>query len=111
MIWWSKITAWIKAHWNWLALLALAGVAYFLGRKDSANLLAHATIAKDQYKKDAEAIEKAAKDKTKRDDKIDNRKEEIKKALIEEKERKLRLVTQEEIDADEVFVNMGIKKK
>ena len=101
----------MKAHWNWLALLVLAGVAYFLGKKDSANLLAHATIAKDQYKKDAEAIEKAAKDKTKRDDKIDNRKEEIKKALIEEKERKLRLVTQEEIDADEVFVNMGIDKR
>jgi len=101
----------MKAHWNWLALLVLAGVAYFLGKKDSANLLAHATIAKDQYKKDAEAIEKAAKAKTKRDDKIDNRKEEIKKALIEEKERKLRLVTQEEIDADEVFVNMGIDKR
>ena len=107
----KKIFAWIKAHWNWLALLALAALAYFLGKKDSANLLAHASIARDQYKKDAEAIEKAARSKNNRDNKIDNRKEEIKKALIEERERKLRLVNQKEIDADEVFENMGIKKK
>ena len=111
MIWWSKIIAWIKAHWNWLALLALAGVAYFLGRKDSANLLAHATIAKDQYKKDAEAIEKAAQAKTKRDSKIDNKKEEIKQALTKERDRKLEAVLETEVNADEVFANIGIKKK
>jgi len=111
MIWWSKIIAWIKAHWNWLALLALAVVAYFLGKKDSANLLAHATIAKDQYKKDAEAIEKAAREKTNRDNKIDNKREEIIKNLEQEREEKIKLVNEQPTNTDEVFQNLGIEKK
>ena len=111
MLWLNKTKNWIKAHWNWLALLTLAAIAYFLGRKDSANLLAHAKIAKEQYKKDAEGVEKAVQEKDKRDKKIDNRKEEIKKALIEERERKLKLVAEEKVDADEVFQDLGIKKK
>jgi len=108
---WSKIKAWIKAHWNWLVLMGLFCLAYLLGKKSSGTLLAQATLAKDQYKKESEAIEKATRAKDDRDEKIDNRKEEIKKALIEERERKLRLVNQKEVDADEVFENMGIKKK
>jgi len=111
MIWWNKVFAWIKAHWNWLVLLLLAAVAYFLGKKDSANLLAHATIAKDQYKKDVEAIEKASKEKTKRDNKIDNKREEVKKVLEQEREKKLRLVREQETNTDDVFQNMGISKK
>jgi hypothetical protein len=106
-----KIKAWIKAHWNWLVLVGLFCLAYILGKKSAASFLAQANIAKDQYKKDAEAVDKASKQKNKRDTKIDKKREEIKKALIKEREKKLKLVSQEKTDPDEVFKNIGIKKK
>ena len=107
----SKLQAWIKAHWNWLVLVGLFCLAYLLGKKNTAGLLAQATLAKDQYKKDAEEIEKAARTKNKRDKKIDKKREEIKKVLEEEKEKKLKLVREQKVDADEVFQNLGIDKK
>ena len=106
-----KVKAWIKAHWNWLVLVGLFCLAYLLGKKSSASLLAQATIAKDQYKKDAEEIEKATRAKNKRDKKIDKKREEIKKVLEKEKEKKLKLINEEEIDTDDVFQNLGIDKK
>ena len=106
-----KVKAWIKAHWNWLVLVGLFCLAYLLGKKSSASFLAQATIAKDQYKKDAEEIEKATRAKDKRDKKIDKKREEIKKVLEKEKEKKLKLINEEEIDTDGVFQNLGIDKK
>ena len=76
MIFLSKTKAWVKAHWNWLVIGGLFCLAYLLGKKNTAVLLAQATLAKDQYKKDAEEIEKAARAKNKRDRKIDNKREE-----------------------------------
>ena len=107
----SKIKAWTKAHWNWLVLVGLFCLAYLLGKKSSASLLAQATIAKDQYKKDAEEIEKAARAKNKRDKKIDKKREEIREALEQEKEKKLKLIREKETDTDNVFQNSGIDKK
>ncbi len=106
-----KFKAWIKAHWNWLVLVGLFCLAYVLGKKSSASLLAQATLEKDQYKKEAEEIEKAARAKNKRDKKIDKKREEIKKALEQEKEKKLKLVREREVDADEVFQNLGMNKE
>ena len=111
MIFFSKMKAWIKAHWNWLVLVGLFCLAYALGKKGARGLLAQATIAKDQYKKDAEEIEKATRAKDKRDKKIDKKREEIKKVLEKEKEKKLKLINEEEIDTDQVFQNLGIDKK
>ena len=82
-----------------------------LGKKNTAGLLAQATLAKDQYKKDVEEIEKAAREKNKRDKKIDKKREEIKKVLEKEKEKKLKLINEKEIDTDDVFQNLGIDKK
>tara|TARA_R100000030_G_scaffold100848_2_gene94955 strand:- start:1301 stop:1639 length:339 start_codon:yes stop_codon:yes gene_type:complete len=106
-----KLKAWIKAHWNWLVLVGLFCLAYIFGKKSSGTLLAQATLAKDQYKKEAEEIEKATRAKNKRDDKIDKKREEIKKALEQERENKLRLVKEQEINTDDVFQNLGIDKK
>ena len=106
-----KIKAWIKAHWNWLVLVGLFCLAYLLGKKSSASLLAQATIAKDQYKKDAEEIEKASRAKNKRDKKIDKKREQIKKVLVQEKEKKLKLVREQKVNTDDVFQNLGIDKK
>ena len=76
-----KIKAWIKAHWNWLVLVGLFCLAYALGRKGARGLLVQAEVAKAQYKAEAEAIEQASRDKNKRDQKIDNRTEEIKRKI------------------------------
>ena len=106
-----KLKAWIKAHWNWLVLVGLFCLAYVLGRKSSGSLLAQATLAKDQYKKEAEEIEKATRAKDKRDKKIDRKREEIRKVLEQEREKKLRNIKEKETNTDDVFQNLGIDKE
>ena len=106
----SKIKAWMKAHWNWLVLVGLFCLAYALGKKGARGLLIQAQIAKDQYKAESEAIEQAARDKNKRDQKIDNRTEEIKRKIELKKQQDLEDLKRD-IDADEVFKQLGIDKK
>ena len=118
---WIKAKAWVKAHWNWLVLVGLFCLAYALGRKGARGLLVQAEVAKAQYKAEAEAaknqykaeseaIEQAARDKNKRDQKIDNRTEEIKRKIELKKQQDLEDLKRD-IDADEVFKQMGIDKK
>ena len=107
---WTKAKAWIKAHWNWLVLVGLFCLAYALGRKGARGLLVQAEVANAQYKAEAEAIEQAARDKNKRDQKIDNRTEEIKRKIELKKQQDLEDLKRD-IDADEVFKQMGIDKK
>jgi len=106
-----KFKAWIKAHWNWLVLVGLFCLAYVLGKKSAATLLAQANIAKGQYKKDAESVEKASKQKEKRDTKINKKTEELKKDLEQGREKKLKLINEQEINTDDVFQSLGIEKK
>jgi hypothetical protein len=105
-----KIKAWIKAHWNWLVLVGLFCLAYALGKRQSGTLLAQATIAKNQYKKEAEAIELASKEKAKRDKKNDSRAKKIVQKIEEKKEKDLASL-ETDIDADQVFRDLGIEKK
>ena len=100
----------MKAHWNWLVLVGLFCLAYALGKKGARGLLIQAQIAKDQYKAESEAIEQAARDKNKRDQKIDNRTEEIKRRIELKKQQDLEDLKRD-IDADEVFKQLGIDKK
>ena len=55
----KKATAWCVQHWRWLVLLSAFLVTYQLGGKKSRNLLLQAKLAKKQYEKEAEAIERA----------------------------------------------------
>ena len=107
---WSKVKAWFRAHWNWLVLVGLFCLAYTLGRKGARGLLVQAEVAKAQYKAEAEAIERAARDKSKRDTKIDNKTEEIKRKIELKKQQDLEDLKRD-IDADEVFKQLGIDKK
>jgi uncharacterized protein (DUF3084 family) len=107
---WSKVKAWTKAHWNWLVLVGLFCLAYALGRKGARGLLVQAEAAKNQYKAESEAIEQAARDKNKRDQKIDNRTEEIKRKIELKKQQDLDDLKRD-IDADKVFRDLGIDKK
>lgn len=100
----------MKAHWNWLVLVGLFCLAYALGKKGARGLLIQAQIAKDQYKAESEAIEQAARDKNKRDQKIDNRTEEIKRKIELKKQQDLNDLKRN-IDADKIFRELGIDKK
>ena len=100
----------MKAHWNWLVLVGLFCLAYALGKKGARGLLIQAQIAKDQYKAESEAIEQAARDKNKRDQKIDNRTEEIKRKIELKKQQDLNDLKRD-IDEDKVFRELGIDKK
>ena len=105
-----KIKAWVKAHWNWLVLVGLFCLAYAFGRKGARAFLHQAELEKEQYKAEAEAIEKAARDKTKRDTKIDIKTEEIKRKIEVKKQQDLEDLKRD-IDADQVFRDMGIDKR
>jgi uncharacterized protein (DUF3084 family) len=85
-------------------------LAYALGRKGARGLLVQAEAAKNQYKAESEAIEQAARDKNKRDQKIDNRTEEIKRKIELKKQQDLDDLKRD-IDADKVFRDLGIDKK
>tara|TARA_A200000159_G_scaffold164244_1_gene193141 strand:+ start:938 stop:1270 length:333 start_codon:yes stop_codon:yes gene_type:complete len=107
---WSKAKAWIKAHWNWLVLVGLFCLAYALGKKNARGLLVQAEAAKNQYKAESEAAEQAVKAKAKRDQKIDKKVEEIRKNIELKKQQDLEDLKRD-IDADQVFRDMGIDKR
>ena len=51
--------AWCRQHWRWLVLISLFIGAYLLGKRSANGIKLQASLAKDQYKKEKEAIEKA----------------------------------------------------
>ena len=111
MFWWNKTKNWIIAHKNWLVLMGLFALSYILGKRSNQNYLEMANLAKDQYKKDNEELERLQKAKQNRD----KRDKEKSKTIIAnlESERKIKIEELEEEHAvpDDVFENMGIKKK
>ena len=51
--------AWCRQHWRWLVLSIAFIVVYMLGRKGSRSLRLQAELARKQYIKEKEAIQKA----------------------------------------------------
>ncbi len=111
MDWWSKTKRWIIAHKNWLVLLVMFVVSYLLGKKSNQNYLEMANLAKDQYRKDNEAMVREQRLKEMRDRRAKKKSDAAKKALEEEKERRLRLIKDTMSNPDEVFDDLGINKK
>ena len=70
-----------------------------------------ANLAKDQYKKDNEKLEELHSQKQVRDKKLDKKTESIEKALTEERDDKIEKLGKKHASPDEVFENIGIKKK
>ena len=55
-----KIAAiWCRQHWRWLILSIAFFVVYYIGRRDLKSLKIQAGLARKQYVKEKEAIEKA----------------------------------------------------
>ena len=111
MIWLYKAKNWIIAHKNWLVLVGLFILSYVLGRRSNQNYLEMANLAKDQYKKDNEELERLQKAKEKRDKTIEENTKVITKALKEERDQKIKELEKDLATPDDVFQNIGITKK
>ena len=111
MIYLNKAKNWIIAHKNWLVLMGLFALSYVLGKKANRNYLEMANLAKDQYKKENEELERLQKAKQVRDKKAEQKAKAVKAALEVEKEKRLQELEKQKADPDDVFQNMGITKK
>ena len=111
MLWWNKTKNWIIAHKNWLVLMGLFVLSYILGKKANKNYYEMAKLAKDQYKKDNEELERLQKAKQVRDKRAEEKAKAVKVALEEEKEKRLKELEKQKADPDDVFQNIGITKK
>ena len=111
MLWLNKARRWIIAHKNWLVLMGLFILSYVLGKKANRNYLEMANLAKDQYKKDNEELERLQKTKQARDKRAEEKAKEVKAALESEKEKRLKKLEEQKADPDNVFKDLGITKK
>ncbi len=69
-----KIAAiWCRQHWRWLVLLGAFVVVYMLGKRSASTYKLQANLAKEQYKKEREAIEKAHELEIKKRDEANKR--------------------------------------
>ena len=107
----AKFKAWIKAHWNWLVLVGLFILSYVLGKKANRNYLEMANLAKDQYKKENEELERLQKAKQVRDKRAEQKTKAVKAALEVEKEKRLKELEKQKANPDDVFKDLGITKK
>ena len=70
-----------------------------------------ANLAKDQYKKDNEELERLQKEKQVRDKKAEEKAKAVKLALETEKEERLKKLEKQKANPDDVFEDLGITKK
>ena len=111
MIYLNKAKNWIIAHKNWLVLMGLFVLSYILGKKANRNYLEMANLAKDQYKKDNEELERLQQTKQVRDKRAEEKAKAVKAALESEKEKRLKELEKQKANPDDVFENLGITKK
>jgi len=111
MIWWYRTKNWVVAHKNWLMLMVMFIISYLLGKQANNNYLQMANLAKEQYKKDSEKLEELHSQKQARDKKISKKTEVIETALAEARDDKIEELEKKHTSPDDVFQNIGIKKK
>lgn len=85
-------------------------LSYVLGKRSNQNYLEMANLAKDQYKKDNEELERLQKAKQVRDKRAEEKAKAVMIALEAEKEKRLEKLEEKKADPDNVFENIGIKK-
>ena len=110
MIWLYKAKNWIVAHKNWLVLVGLFILSYVLGRRSNQNYLEMANLAKDQYKKENEELERLQKAKQVRDKRAEQKAKAVKAALKVEKEKRLKELETQKANPDDVFQSIGVKR-
>jgi len=108
---WNKVKKWIVAHKNWLVLMVMFIISYLVGKKANKNYYEMAKIAKDQYKKENEEILRQQKLKELRDNTAKSKAKKVKKALEDEKDKRLRDLENKNANIDDIFQDIGVKKK
>jgi hypothetical protein len=108
MIWLYKAKNWIVAHKNWLVLMGLFVLSYLLGKRSSKNYLEMASLAKNQYKKENNELQRLQKAKQVRDNRAEQKTKSVKIALEVEKEKRLKQLKKQSVDPDDIFQNIGI---
>jgi len=117
----KKLYAWSVQHWRWLVFTIIALIAYVLGKKNSRGLFEQAKLAKDQYKKEVELIEKAhlKKDKKVKDletkinkklQKIGKKKKVSIRRLDEEKRKEIEKYLDDPEKLDKALKDLGLKE-
>lgn len=117
----KKLYAWSVQHWRWLVFTIIALIAYALGKKNSRGLFEQAKLAKDQYRKEAELIEKSHLEKNKKvkdlEAKVNKKLQKIEKKkkvsirrLDEEKRKKIEKYLDNPEKLDEALKEIGIKE-
>lgn len=91
--------------------MSLFILSYVLGRRSNQNYLEMANLAKDQYKKENEELERLQKAKQVRDKRAEEKTKAVKVALEAEKEKRLKELEEQKADPDDVFKDLGITKK
>ena len=102
----KKSYAWCVQHWRWLVFASIALIAYLTGRKSAKNLWKQAELARNHYKREAEAIEKAHNEKNKSIEKVET----THKRKIKDAEKKnaiafSNLKEKEKLAVEELLVN------
>ena len=69
-----------------------------------------ASLAKNQYKKENEELQRLQKAKQVRDKRAEEKAKSVKIALEVEKEKRLKELEKQKADPDDVFKNIGIRK-
>ena len=91
--------------------MGLFVLSYVLGKKANRNYLEMANLAKDQYKKENEELERLQKTKQSRDKRAEEKAKAVKAALEIEKEKRLKELEKQKANPDDVFEGLGITKK
>lgn len=86
-------------------------LSYVLGKKANRNYLEMANLAKDQYKKDNEELQRLQQTKQARDKRAEEKAKAVKAALESEKEKRLMELEKQKANPDDVFEGLGITKK
>ena len=115
----EKSFAWCVQHWRWLVFGLVALAAYLTGRKNARSLWRQAELARKQYKKESDAIEKAHADKNKKVKKAESdfkadvvkaekEKSREEKALEAKKRREMMRIVRDQDAMDRALKDSGI---
>ena len=129
MLWVNlKIAAsWCRQHWRWLVLSIAFIVVYMLGKRGSKSLKLQAELARKQYLREKEAIQKAHDHEIKKKEEAEKRysdavdrieekhekdKSELTRAKKEEIKRMVRKAKEDPVEVDRILEEeLGIKKQ
>ena len=100
----KKVYVWSVQHWRWLVFASVALIAYLSGRKSSKHLWKQAELARNHYKKEVVAIEKAHKDKKK---KLESANKSFKDDISKIKKQKDKDISDLEAKKEELLINLA----